>query len=166
MDCPRRDNLGHTPNHSHWLWTVGRESLASVRFIRMRKQIHDRNTAVNGSVMQWYSVWSKWSGSRRVRCYAIQNIWGAHPFSLLITLHISHSIFDSINVLDRRNHWPVPQPPGRRNLTRYAIPLFYCHLECHESLKKGYPITSTARRCRIHVYLLPIVPIAALSKRK
>ena len=23
-----------------------------VRFIRMRKQIHDRNTAVNGSVMQ------------------------------------------------------------------------------------------------------------------
>jgi hypothetical protein len=29
-----------------------------------------------------------------VRCYAIQNIWGAHPLSLLITLHISHSIFD------------------------------------------------------------------------
>jgi hypothetical protein len=24
----------------------------SVRFIRMRKQIHDRNIAVNGSVMQ------------------------------------------------------------------------------------------------------------------
>jgi hypothetical protein len=30
-----------------------------------------------------------------VRCYAIKNIWGAHQSSLLITLHISHSIFDS-----------------------------------------------------------------------
>jgi hypothetical protein len=31
-----------------------------------------------------------------VLCYAIQNIWGAHQSSLLITLHISHSIFDSV----------------------------------------------------------------------
>jgi hypothetical protein len=27
-------------------------NIEAVRFIRMRKQIHDRNTAVNGSVMQ------------------------------------------------------------------------------------------------------------------
>jgi hypothetical protein len=52
--------------------------------------------------MQWYSVWSEWSGSRKVRCYAIQNIWGAHQSSLLITLHISHSLFDRYIIDDSR----------------------------------------------------------------
>jgi hypothetical protein len=55
----------------------------AVRFIRMRKQIQGRKTAVNGRVIN--DIQSDLSDQEieGCLCYAIQNIWGAHHYELI-----------------------------------------------------------------------------------
>jgi hypothetical protein len=66
----------------------------AVRFIRMRKQIQGRKTAVNGRVIS--DIRSDLSDQETEGCYAMPyKIYGVHTItSLLITLHMSHSVFD------------------------------------------------------------------------
>jgi NADP-dependent 3-hydroxy acid dehydrogenase YdfG len=82
------------PRGVHYAASKGAVHSFTVRFIRMRKQIHDRKTAVNGRVSS--DIRSDLSDQETEWCYVMPyKIYGVHTkSSLLITLHISHSIFD------------------------------------------------------------------------
>jgi hypothetical protein len=63
--------------------------------IRIQKQIQGRKTAVNGRIQ--CDIRYNLSDQETEGCYAMPyKIYGVHTIaSLLITLHMSHSIFDN-----------------------------------------------------------------------
>jgi hypothetical protein len=67
----------------------------------MRKQIQGRKTAVNGRVIS--DIRSDLSDQETEGCYAMPyKIYGVHTItSLLITLHMSHSVFDKCVLISK-----------------------------------------------------------------